>query len=113
MRPLTALSTVPAVLAALVLGAHFLRAGRVVLVAACLGCIVLFFLRARWALLVSRAFLLGAAAVWTYTAGVLAQARAAAGMPSARMQAILLGVAAFSALSAWVLPSRHDRPPPA
>lgn len=101
------LRRIPAVLSALVLAAHFLRAGRPLATASLVMLPILFFVRTRWAVLASRGILLAGAAVWVVTAGRLARARLAAGEPYARMAVILGAVAAFTAVAAWLLPGEQ------
>ena len=104
------LRTLPAVLAALALGAHFLRRGNLLLVIACLALAVLGFVRrpiARW---IVRLSLAAGVVIWCATAWTLWQSRMAAGAPYLRMLFILAGVAAFTAFAAWILPGPKRRP---
>jgi len=104
-----ALRRLPAALALLLLGAHFLRGGDVVLVGLCLVAIPLAFVSRPGVAVVVRGVLVAGAALWLWTAWELAAARRAAGEPHARMLVILLAVAAFSALAAFLLPRQRPR----
>lgn len=95
----------PATLAALLLGAHFLRAGDIALLAACLLLAVLPFLPWRAATWIARLALATGAVSWVLTAFQIAAARRAAGAPYVRMAWILGSVAAFTALAAVILPA--------
>ena len=91
--------------AALLLGAHFLRAGGLALTIASVALVVLVFVPHPVARIVSRICLLAGAAEWTWTTWNIAQARADQGEPYTRMAIILGAVIVFTALSAWLLPS--------
>jgi hypothetical protein len=99
------LRRVPATLAALLLGAHFLRAGDVALLTACLLLAVLPFLPWRAATWIARLGLATGAVSWVLTALQIAASRRAAGAPYERMAWILGSVAAFTALAAVILPA--------
>lgn len=108
---MNALRRVPAVLSALLLAAHFFRWGSFAAVAICLLIPLAFVLRSPAAVLASRLLLLGGAGVWLVNAVGFARERMAEGRPYARMLLILLGVAAFTAWAAWLLPGvRSSRP---
>ncbi len=97
------LRRLPAVLALLMLGAHFLRFAQLPLVALCLALLVPLFLRRPWAQgLVAGALALGAL-VWLWTLIGDVQQRLAFGAPWLRLALILGTVAAFTAWSAWLL----------
>ena len=93
---------VPAVLSLLVIAAHFLRAGQLLLVALALAAIGLVFVRRAWSARVLQVALALGALEWVRTIAVLVNERRAEGRPFARM-AVILGVvalvAAASALS--------------
>jgi predicted Abi (CAAX) family protease len=79
----------PVVLSIAILGAHFMRYGNVIGVAASLVLIGLVFLRRAWvARLIQVALVLGALE-WMHTLYELMQLRMAQGAPTARMTAIL------------------------
>jgi len=112
------LRVLPAGLAALMLGAHFFRARQLVLAAACLALLPLLVAARAWAARTVQAALALGVVVWLHTAWQFAAARRAAGAPSARLWLILGGVAAFTALAAWLLEGRarslaaRGAPPP-
>jgi hypothetical protein len=99
-----ALRRAPAVLASLLLAAHFLRWGSIAATTVCLLVPLAFVLRSPTAVLLSRLFLLGGTLVWIVNAVGFARERMADGRPYARMLLILLAVAAFTAWAAWLLP---------
>ncbi len=103
------LRRVPAVLSALVLAAHFFRAGSAALAAASVLLVPLAFIRTPAVTVAARLILVAACAVWLETAWALARVRMAEGRPYLRMVAILSAVAAFAALSAWLLPGSRRR----
>lgn len=103
------LSFLPVVLSLLVLGAHFLRTGNMVLVAAALAPVVLLGVRRRWAARVIQLVLVIGAVEWIRTLVALAAARAEAGQPLIRLCLILGGVALLTALSALVFRTASAR----
>jgi hypothetical protein len=94
---------VPALLALLVLAAHFYRAGLVVLVPACIGLVALLFVRLEWVPRAITAALVLASAEWLRTLAVLAGQRIDAGEPYVRLVAILLTVGCLTLVAAWPL----------
>lgn len=90
----------PAVLAMLVLAAHFLRFWALELVTLLLLFPFLLLIRRPWAARLYQAVLVFGALLWARTAMVLAAGRRAEGQPSARLLVILLGVALFTAVAA-------------
>ena len=100
---MTALLLAPAALSLLVLGAHFLRAGQLVLLAVAVGLLALLFVRRRWAGLTVQVALLLGAAEWVRTTLVLTGERTSMGEPYGRMVVILGAVAAVCVLSALFL----------
>ncbi len=96
-------------LSALVLAAHFLRAGRTAAVAASLAIVVLLAIPRRWAVRVAQAALLLGAAEWIRTLALLVAERRGAHAPYARLAVILSAVAAGTVASALVLGSRRLR----
>jgi len=99
----------PALLALLVLLAHFYRAGLAFLVPVCIGLTALLFVRLAWVPRVVTLALLLAAAEWLRTLAVLAGARIEAGQPFVRLVVILAGVALLTLLGAWPLRSARVR----
>ena len=100
-----ALLYVPVVLSLALLGAHFLRYGSDIGVAASLLLMLLLIVRRAWvARLVQVALVLGAIE-WLRTLLLLAEMRAAMGQPATRMIVILGAVAAVTFCSALVFQS--------
>ena len=99
---MTALLLTPVVLSLVVLAAHFLRDGHLTLVILTLGLVALLPLRRSWVPRLFQGVLVLAAAEWIRTLLQLRDFRIALGQPHGRMTAILVGVAAFTALSALV-----------
>jgi hypothetical protein len=96
-------------LSAVVLGAHFLRAGRAAGVVASLALIVLLAIPRRWAARAVQAGLVLGAAEWIRTLLVLVAARREAHAPYTRLGVILAAVGAGTAASALVFESRRLR----
>jgi hypothetical protein len=97
---MTILRLLPPALAALVLAAHFYRAGNLVLAGAAVGLVVLLFVPRAWAARVVQVGLVAGAVEWLLTLWRLVEMRQAMGQPYARLAAILAAVALFTALSA-------------
>jgi len=101
---LLVLRLLPAILSCLLMGAHAMRSGWGSF--AVIGFALfplLFFLRRRWVLHVTRVLLVVAALEWLRTAAAYAAQRAALGEPSLRLWLILGGVAAFNLAAAALL----------
>ena len=96
-------------LAALLLGAHFLRAGEHVLVVLCLFAPLLFLVRQRWIPLLLQLLAYGAAAVWIVQAVHLVEQRQLVGKPWLLAAAILGAVALFTGIAGALLNSRSIR----
>ena len=96
-------------LAALLLGAHFLRAGNMLLVLLCIAAPFVFIYRRRPSLVLLQALAYGAAATWLYTAWQLVQVRQSLGQNWALAAAILGGVALYTLLAGLLLNSRVMR----
>jgi hypothetical protein len=101
---MTILRTVPAVLAVLLMGAHFLRRGEHATVFLCAAFVPVLFVRRGPARFVALLLLVACGIGWLVIAWQLAEIRKAAGMPYLRMALILGGVAVFTFLAAWLLP---------
>jgi NAD-dependent dihydropyrimidine dehydrogenase PreA subunit len=99
------LALIPAIISALLLGAHFGRAGEIGLLLICIVSPVCFFIRRRWTLRVMQAALLVGGAIWIDTAIRLGGNRISLGMPWIRLAIIIGGVGLFSALAAVALQS--------
>jgi hypothetical protein len=95
------------ILAFLLLGASFLRAGSALLVAACAVLLLVLAVPRPWAARLAQLALLLAAARWLWMTWTLAGMRAAAGAPFIRMAAILGTVATLTFLAALVFQSRR------
>jgi len=94
------------VTAAVLLGAHFLRAGSLALVALSLAAPLLFLYRKRWSLIVLQILAYGAAATWVWAAIELVRLRQRSGQ-SWTVAAMILGtVALFTFLAGLLLNSR-------
>ncbi|MGE5162241.1 MAG: hypothetical protein ACM3O5_12095 [Betaproteobacteria bacterium] len=96
-----ALLVLPSI-AALLLAAHFYRAGQVALAALSVGALVLLAVPRPWAARVLQLALLAGAIEWLRTLALFASARMAMGQPYFRLTLILVAVAAFTAASAAV-----------
>lgn len=97
------------VTAAIVLGAHFLRAGNITMVALCLAAPLLFFHRRRWSLIALQSFAYGAAATWIAVTVQLVQMRQQSGRTWAVAALILGSVVLFTLLAGLLLNSRAMR----
>jgi hypothetical protein len=95
------LLTFPA-LAALLLAAHFYRAGHLAFAALSLGALVLVAVPRAWAARLLQVALLAGAAEWLRTLALFASARISMGQPYLRLTLILVAVALFTAASAAV-----------
>lgn len=94
------------VVAALLLGAHFLRAGNLVMVALCLAAPLLFLWRRRWSLILLQFLAYGASGIWTVVAIQLVLARQQLAQPWTAAAVILGAVAVFSLVAGLLLNSR-------
>ncbi len=97
------------VLAALLMGAHFLRAGNMVMVAICVAVPLAFLYRRSLSLVLLQILAYGAAATWLYTAWQLVQVRQSFGQKWALAATILGAVALYSLLAGLLLNSRAMR----
>ncbi len=95
---------VPAVIASLLLAAHFFRSGNWLLVLASLGVSFLPLISRPEARLAHRLLLLAGACEWIRTSVALIAVRVQLGEPWTRMVVILGTVALFTAASALLLP---------
>ena len=96
------LALLPAILSYLVLAAHFLRGGHLVMTGLCLALAVALAFRNRWLALAAQVSLLLGAAEWVRTLVLLLAERRSLGEPFTRMALILGGVAAFTLASAFL-----------
>lgn len=95
------------VLSLLLLAAHFLRSGRLLVVLLLLGAALLLAVPANWARRLLQAVLLLGAVEWLRTLVALMHLRQALHEPYTRLILILGGVTAFTILSAWLLERRR------
>jgi hypothetical protein len=102
---MTALWLAAPAISFLLLGAHFLREGSWVLVAACVALLALLAVRRRWAQRLVQAALVLGALEWVWTALILVQQRTAQGQPWTRL-ALILGVVALWTLASAVAMQR-------
>jgi hypothetical protein len=91
---------VPVVLSAVLIAAHFLRGGNILVTIACLAAPLLLLLRKPVVTIVVQLMLVIAAVEWLRTAFTIAQERAVTGAPATRMFVILGSVSLFTLLSA-------------
>jgi ferredoxin len=100
---------VPAVLAAGLLSAHFLRVRAPALMILPPAGLLLLWLRRPWALRAVQLLLLCGAAFWLALLAELAGARQAMGMPWGRLAVILVAVAGLTVAAAWLLDAAPSR----
>lgn len=103
------LQLLPAGLSALVLGAHFLRAGNLGLLLASLALIALMFVRRPWAARIIQVGLLLGALEWLRALIVLVTLRMQTGEPFTRLAIILGSVAVVSVASTLLFRTRRLR----
>lgn len=97
------------IVAALLLGAHFLRAGNFLMVSLCLAVPLLFLWRRRWSLIVLQLLAYCAGASWIAVAIELVQMRQQLGQHWTAAAIILGSVALYTLLAGWLLNSRAIR----
>ena len=97
------------VIAALLLGAHFLRAGDLALVALCAAAPLLFLYRRHWSLLALQFLAYCATGTWIGVAVRLIQLRQQLGQPWTAAAVILGSVALFTLVAGLLLNSRAIR----
>ena len=100
---------IPMLFSVLVLAAHFLRTGPMILAMLCLIVPLILFVRRMWALRLVQLFLLLGAAEWVRTLIVLVRDRQAQGEPWLRLVIILGAVVAFTAGAAFILQAKKVR----
>ncbi len=96
----------PVILSAIIMAAHFSRAGMDVVAIVCLMLPFLLFIRERWIARAFQVLLVLGMFVWIHAAYNLIQLRQAMGEPWGRLAIILGIVALFTALSALVFQSK-------
>ena len=104
-----ALNFIPVVLSLVLLGAHFVRLGQPVLVAASVMLILMLFIKRPWVARLIQVILALGALEWVRTTVVLVQIRAAHGELFTRMAMILGFVAAVTIFSALLFQARPLR----
>ncbi|NDP48943.1 MAG: hypothetical protein GZ085_11275 [Sulfuriferula multivorans] len=97
------------VIAASLLGAHFFRAGNVLLVALCLATPLLFLFKKRWSLILLQFTAYCATGVWLWAAFQLVEFRQLVGQPWTAAAIILCTVALFTLVSGLLMNSRCMR----
>ncbi len=101
---MTFLRLFPAILCALLMGAHAMRSGwGPVAIAVFALSPLLFLVRRPWVPIAARLLLVAGAGEWLYSARAYALERAAEGRPATRLWVILGGVAAFQLVAAALL----------
>jgi hypothetical protein len=103
------LRLLPVFISFLLLAAHFLRAGQMVISLVLLSLLLLLLLRKTWVPWVIQTILLLGAVEWLMTLYSVAQVRIELGSPWMRMAVILGAVALFTALSCLVFRSKFLR----
>lgn len=101
------LRRLPALLSLLMLGAHFLRSGQLLLVALCLALLLPLFMPRPGAQAVARWALILGSLVWLGTLVQDVRLRLAFGEPWLRLALILGAVTLFTGWSAWLLRKRQ------
>lgn len=96
-------------IAALLLGAHFFRAGNLALVALCVLAPLLFLLKSRWSIYLLQLSAYAAAAGWANVAIGIVELRRQVGQPWLSAGAILGMVALFTLVAGLLLNSRAIR----
>jgi hypothetical protein len=104
---MTVLLLLPAALSFLLLAAHFLRAGSLLLVALSLGACVLLTTRRPWARRTLQVALVLSALEWLHALSTLVEQRQLGGLPYARLAVILGMVAGLAVTSAACLQARR------
>jgi len=94
-------------LAALLLGAHFLRAGNFLMVAVCVASPLLFLYRRRWSLIALQLLAYCASATWIAVAIDLVQMREQLGQRWTAAAIILGSVALYTLIAGLLLNSRR------
>ena len=99
----------PVVISSLLIGAHFLRHGRFVLMGIGLVPLVALLIRHPLAVRLVQGILIAASLAWIRTAYLLASQRAATGLPYTRLLVILCAVAGFTFASIFVFQAKTLR----
>lgn len=94
------------ILSYILLGAHFLREGEMLLAAFCLVFPLLLLIKKKWSLLVVQIFIYGGVLVWIQTLLLLINERMTFDLPWIKMAIILGGVIIFTLTSGLLLNSK-------
>lgn len=103
------LKSIPAIISFLLLGAHFLRNGHLLLTGVCLLLPGLLLVRGKWSLQVLQLLLYIGTAVWVSTAIRIARLRIHLGQPWGRMAFILGVVAGLTIISGFLLQALQEK----
>ncbi len=103
------MSFIPIVLSLIVLAAHFLRGGGLVIAVGVLGLLALLAVRRPWVARLMQVVLVLGALEWIRTLVTLTMHRSEQGQPFLRMMLILGLVAAVTLISAWLFETRRMR----
>ena len=103
------LRSIPAIISFLLLGAHFLRSGHLLLTGACLLLPGLLLIRRQWSLQLLQFLLYIGAAVWVNTVIRIARLRINLGQSWGRMAIILGVVAGFTIISGLLLHTLQEK----
>ena len=106
---MTFVTLIPVILSALMLAAHFSRAGNFVGIIASVAVLILLAIRKKWVARALQVLLVAGGFVWINTAWTIAKFRYAAGQPFGRMLIILGIVALFTIASALVFETKRLR----
>lgn len=96
---------IPLIIAFLLLGAHFLRSGHIILAGLSIFVPLMLLIKKRWILLVVKWLAYSGAIVWIQTIFFLVQQRRIAGVPWVRMLLILSGVTVLTLYAGYLLNS--------
>jgi hypothetical protein len=96
---------IPLIIAFLLLGAHFLRSGHMILAGMSILAPLLLLIKKRWILLLVQWLAYSGAIVWIQTTVSLVQQRTMAGVPWVRMLLVLSGVTVLTLYAGYLLSS--------
>ena len=96
---------IPLIIAFLLLGAHFLRSGYMILAGVSILAPFLLLIKKRWILLLVQWLAYSGVIAWIQTTFSLVQQRIMAGVPWVRMLLILSGVTVFTLYAGYLLSS--------
>ncbi len=96
---------IPLIVSSILLGAHFLRDGNLILAAACVLIPLLLLIKKPWSLLATQGLMYVGVVIWLYTAYTMIQVRQFLGQDWSRLAIILGTVALFTLFSGLQLNS--------